>query len=403
MPTATTRPGRATTRPDPAPAVRSNPCQRLTPEALKAFGAEIEAIRRDVEAKVGAEDVRHVKRVDAFSRTMEVIGRVLIHVSPEPVSFLAGVTALWLHKQLQATEVGHTALHGAFDGLPGAERFQSKTFRWDTPIDEESWDEGHNKRHHPFTNIAGKDPDIHFGPVRLTDDTPFRAHHKGQLPFTLFFLWPNFGFLMNLHFSGLNDFYFGNDRTEGGMDFLPDRSRESAVKAHKRALRKYLPHYAKEYLFFPALAGPFFWKVMLGNWLAATMRDVYSAITIYCGHIGEDVAAYPEGTRPRGPGAWYAMQVESANDFEVPLPVSMLCGALDLQIEHHLFPRLPTNRLREIAPRVRAACERHGVRYRSDSWGRTLAKALRQIARLSQPQPGEAAVPLGVAAGAVAA
>ncbi|MFN7951496.1 MAG: fatty acid desaturase [bacterium] len=370
-------------------------------EALKRFGAEIEAIRREVEAKLGAEDVRYVKKVDAFSRAMEVLGRVLIHVSPEPITFLTGVTALWLHKQLQATEVGHTALHGAFDGLPGAERFQSKGFRWDVPIDEESWDEGHNRRHHPYTNIAGKDPDIHFGPVRLTEHTPFRAHHRAQLPFTVFFLWPNFGFLMNLHFTGLNDFYFGNDRADG-MDFLPDRSWKTALTAHRRALRKYLPHYLKEYAFFPLLAGPFFWKVMLGNWLAATARDVYSAVTIYCGHVGEDVASYPDGTRPRGQGAWYAMQVESANNFEVPLPISMLCGALDLQIEHHLFPRFPTNRLREIAPKVRAACERHGIRYKTDTWGRTLAKALRQIARLSHPdraaQPFAAAdVALGAA------
>ena len=29
----------------------------------------------------------------------------------------AGVLALWIHKQLQATEIGHTALHGAFDKL----------------------------------------------------------------------------------------------------------------------------------------------------------------------------------------------------------------------------------------------------------------------------------------------
>ncbi len=186
------------------------------------------------------------------------------------------------------------------------------------------------------------------------------------------------------------------------MDFLPDRSWKSALAAHKKALRKYLPHYLKEYVVFPALAGPFFWKVMLGNWLAATMRDIYSAATIYCGHVGEDVASYPEGTRPRGQGAWYAMQVEAANDFEVSLPISILCGALDRQIEHHLFPRFAPNRLREAAPLVRAACERHGVRYNTASWPATLRKALRQIRRLSR----DVSAPAGTSAsigGAIAA
>lgn len=126
-----------------------------------------------------------------------------------------------------------------------------------------------------------------------------------------------------------------------------------------------------------------FWKVLLGNWLAETLRDLYSAATIYCGHVGDDVAAYDEGTRAHGRGEWYAMQVEATNDFEVSLPVSILCGGLDRQIEHHLFPRLPPNRLREIAPAVRAACEAHGVSYKTDSWGRTLVKALSHVKALS--------------------
>jgi NADPH-dependent stearoyl-CoA 9-desaturase len=129
-------------------------------------------------------------------------------------------------------------------------------------------------------------------------------------------------------------------------------------------------------------ARPMFWKVLLGNWMAETMRDLYSAATIYCGHVGEDVAAYDEGTRAHGRGEWYAMQVESTNDYEVSLPVSILCGGLDRQIEHHLFPRLPPNRLREIAPEVRSACEEYGVTYRTASWGSTLKNALRHVRAL---------------------
>ncbi len=78
------------------------------------------------------------------------------------------------------------------------------------------------------------------------------------------------------------------------------------------------------------------------------------------------------------------MQVESANNFEVSRPVSILCGGLDRQIEHHLFPTLPPPRLREIAPEVRAVCERWGVEYKTDTWGRTLRKALAHIRHLGR-------------------
>src|SRR5205807_678641 len=131
-------------------------------------------------ARLGAKDVAYVRNLNRFSRAMEVAGRVLIHFSPEPATFLLGVLALWVHKQLQATEIGHTALHGAYDRLPGGRSFSSKTFRWDTPIDEESWRHAHNIRHHGNTNVVGKDPDVHFGPVRLTDRVPWSRRQRGQ-------------------------------------------------------------------------------------------------------------------------------------------------------------------------------------------------------------------------------
>src|SRR5258706_6749090 len=139
---------------DPFPALRQNPTTQARPgvafpaareadpiesERMKRFGAALDAIKARVEASLGKVDADHIKRVRRFSTAMEVTGRLLIHFSPEPVSFLAGVTALWLHQQLEATEVGHTALHGAYDKIPGAEKFKSEGFHWDIPIDEESW------------------------------------------------------------------------------------------------------------------------------------------------------------------------------------------------------------------------------------------------------------------------
>jgi linoleoyl-CoA desaturase len=351
---------------------------------LKAFGEQLDALKRDVEAEVGDDDLRYVKRLDRFSRGCEVVGRVLIHVSVEPLLFSAGVVALWIHKQLQATEIGHTVLHGAYDRIDGVpDRYRSGKHSWQVPIDEESWRYGHNGRHHGATNVAGRDADIHFGTVRLTEQTPHRWFHRLQLPFTLLLVFPNFTMWMNLHFTGVLDVHHDNG-LPGGLDFLPDRSAASRRLAYKRAFRKYLPYYAKEYLLFPALAGPFFWKVLLGNWLAEVLRDVYSAATIFCGHVGEHLASYPMGSKAASRGEWYAMQIEATNNFEVSLPVSVLCGGLDRQIEHHLFPRFAPQRLRQVAPQVRALCEEHGVRYHTGSWGRMLGRALHWIGALAR-------------------
>jgi linoleoyl-CoA desaturase len=354
---------------------------------LRSFGRAVDAIRKRVEAEVGDEDVRYVVRLNRFSRTMEVLGRVLIHLSPEPVTFSTGVVCLWLHKQLQTTEIGHTALHGAYDKLDGAEAFHSKTFRWAIPIDEESWHAGHNLKHHQFTNIARKDIDINFGGIRLTEQTPHRFAHYFQLPATFLVSWPFFALSMNMHFTGMLDVY-GKQGWADQYDMIETRDWATIKEVHKRAFRKILPHFAKEYVLFPALAGPFFWKVLLGNWLTERMRDLYSAATIYCGHVGEQVASYPAGTRAGGRGRWYAMQVEASNNFKVARPFNVLCGGLEHQIEHHLFPSLPPQRLRQIAPEIEAACREHGVEYRSESWGRTLRKAIGHLAKLSRPSGG---------------
>ena len=187
---------------------------------------------------------------------------------------------------------------------------------------------------------------------------------------------------MAAHFTGLIDFY---TRREADYEVLPDKKPRTVWNAHKQWLRKAVPYYAKEYGLFPLLAGPFFWKVALGNWLAETLRSVYSAATIFTGHVGEQTSSYAEGTKATSRARWYAMQAESANDFEVPHALSVLCGGLDKQIEHHLFPKLPPRRLRQIAPEVRAICERHGIRYQTGSWPSMLGKVFRQLRRLGKP------------------
>lgn len=359
---------------------------------LRSFGAALTALQRRVEGELGDDDVRHIRRLHGVSRACEAVGRVLIHLSPEPVSFAAGVLALFVHKQLQTVEIGHTALHGAYDRFPEIPQFHRKGFSWDTPIDEASWRRGHNRKHHQHTNIAGKDPDIHFGVVRLTEHTPHRPIQRWQLFYTLFVLFPHFTWTMNWHFSGLNDVYSGNgqpagDSGGGDLDFLPDRSPEQKRAAHWAAFRKYVPYFLKEVVFFPMLAGPLFWKVLLGNHLAGMLRDVYTAASITPGHVGVDVATYSAGTRARGKGAWFAMQVESTQNYEVPWLLSVLCGGLDRQIEHHLFPRLTPRRLRQISPEVRRICADHGVRYQTGTWWQILRGALGRVSTLAQPGP----------------
>lgn len=357
-----------------------------TPATMASFAAELDAIKARVEAQIGDEDVRYIERVDLVSHGFEAVGRFLLHAGKDPISFGAGVAALFVHKQLQAAEVGHTALHGAYDKLPEADRFHSKGFRWKTPIDEDSWKRGHNVRHHQYTNVVGRDPDVAFGPMRNAENLPYDADVHSHGVRGVFEVASHFTLGIQAHYTGLADYYGLSGRARAGeFEFIDARNAETRKLVWRRFVRKAAPYYAKELGWFPLLAGSSALRVLAGNVLSELARDLYSAATIFCGHIPEGVVDYPEGTKAGGRAQWYAMQVEATHDFEVPKWVSILCGGLDRQIEHHLFPKLPPNRLREIAPEVRAVCEAHGVRYNTSSWPKALAGMFRKIAKNSRP------------------
>ncbi len=352
-------------------------------QRLGSFVAELDRLRREVESRLGVVDTQHIERVRAWSTRLEALGRGLIHFSVEPAGFTAGVASLWLHKCLELMEIGHMALHGAYEHLPGLESLDARSFRWKAPIDELSWRAGHNHRHHGHTNIEGRDPDLDFAGLRLSPRVPYRKLHDLQ-PLSNLATWLAFATNINLHVTGMIDIYL----QKGAPLALPDREPATVRAAQRSFWSKTLRYYGREYVFFPLLAGPFFWKTLLGNVLSEVGRDVCSAAVIYCGHVG--AADYPRGARATGRAHWYVMQAEGSRDIEVPTWLSILCGGLDKQIEHHLFPRFPPNRLREIAPRVRQICERHGVRYLSASWSATLRDVVRELRRLSSPN----AIPL---------
>jgi len=62
-----------------------------------------------------------------------------------------------------------------------------------------------------------------------------------------------------------------------------------------------------------------------------------------------------------------------------------MTGNLSYQIEHHLFPDLPSNRYQEIAPRVKAIFDEYGLTYVTGPLPRQVASAWSKVVRLSLP------------------
>jgi fatty acid desaturase len=356
---------------------------KLSAEQTRSLRAELDALRQEYAARIGDRDAEYIRKVRAVARISQVAGRLLIHFSLEPVGWAAGVAALTTYKMLENMEIGHNVLHGQYDFMHDP-AFGSATYEWDMVPTARSWKRAHNATHHVYTNVIGKDRDFGYATFRFSEDVPWRPYHL---------LGPLLSPLSGLFFEhAIGSF------SAGSLEGLLPRWSEEARKRRRpprevardlwafarKAARKGL----KEYVLYPALAGPLAAKVVAGNALANLLRNGWAYAVIYCGHLTEGTATFrEEDLAGEDRGGWYARQIAGSANFETGWLGRVLSGHLGFQIEHHLFPNIPAWRYPEMAPRVREICERHGLPYRTGPLSSQLAGVMRRLVRHAVPGP----------------
>jgi linoleoyl-CoA desaturase len=120
--------------------------------------------------------------------------------------------------------------------------------------------------------------------------------------------------------------------------------------------------------------------------VANLVRNLWVHTVVLCGHLPEGAETFTEEqfdgeTR----GGWYRRQLLGSCNLEGSRLFHLLTGNLSFQIEHHLFPDVPSNRYAEIAPQVRAVCGRHELPYNSGRLGAQYRSVCRQLLRLAFP------------------
>ena len=343
----------------------------LSAEQSASLRTELDALRQEYAAKIGAADAAYIRAVRTVARAAHMAGRILIHVSLDPISWGAGVVALAVYKALENMEIGHNVLHGQYDFMADPS-FSSATYEWDLAATARSWKRAHNATHHVFTNVIGRDRDFGYDAFRFSADVPWRPLHLLQpllSPVSGLF----FEYAIGAYDLGLLE----------ALGPKPSRAPAPTRREPREAARKGLT----EYVFYPALAGPFAPKVAAGNALANAIRNGWAYAIIYCGHLTERTATFREEDLAREDRAgWYARQVMGSSNFEASRIVHVLSGHLGFQIEHHLFPNIPASRYPEMAPRVREICERHGLPYATGSLASQFTSAMRRLVRFAVPR-----------------
>lgn len=346
---------------------------------LESLGRDLDELRARFAARIGEDDAVYIKRVRLLAQSLQVSGRLFIHVSMDPFSFGLGVLSLGLYKIIENMELGHNIMHGQYDFMQDP-RFDSRTYEWDFVGTAKTWKHAHNVTHHTYTNVLGKDDDFGYLLFRLSSDVAWKPIHLVQ-----FVASPLSGLIFD---RGVAYYHARPSEYLTAEKGTAERSKQirSMLGDWLGLAHKSVKHYAREYIFYPALAGPFAPKVALGNALAGLMRNVWTYAVIQCGHLTETTSTFTEDdlageTR----GGFYMRQILGSSNIDAGPVLGMFTGHLSHQIEHHLFPDLPAHRYREMSAEVRAICQKHGVAYNTGPLGKQFKSVLKALVRYSTP------------------
>ncbi|MEV2219010.1 fatty acid desaturase [Nocardia vinacea] len=347
----------------------------LTEADVEALGAEFDAIRRDIEASRGARDARYIRNVIRLQRALEISGRAVLFASFLPPAWLAGVALLSTAKIIENMEIGHNVMHGQWDWMNDPE-VHSSTWEWDNTGPSKHWKQTHNYLHHKYTNVLGMDDDIGYGLLRVTRDQRWKPFNIGN---------PAYNLVLQLFF----EYGVAIQHLElGKVHRLKEGSPERAAFEVKRreVLVKIGKQVGKDYLLFPLLTGPAFVSTLTANLTANIIRNIWTNAVIFCGHFPDGAEKFTKADIDgESKGQWYLRQMLGSANISGGPVMHFMTGNLSHQIEHHLFPDLPSNRYADIAVRVRALAEKYDLPYTTGSLPVQYFKSWRTILKLALP------------------
>jgi len=350
-----------------------NPVGHLSDEDVEELGRELDAIRQRVLEERGEQDAAYIRKVIKTQRSLELGSRAVLLASMFPPAWVVGTVGLSVAKILENMEIGHNVMHGQWDWMRDP-KIHSTTWEWDNVSPASQWKHSHNEVHHTYTNVVGKDNDLGYGIMRVDEDQRWVPFYLGQ---------PLWSFLNACFF----EYGIAAYDLELGKNLRKGRHKDPEFRARaKEVLVKIRKQVTKDYVVHPALSGPSFLHTLAANWTANLVRNLWTNSVILCGHFPDGVETFERRsivgeTR----GEWYLRQMLGSANISGSKALHIMTGNLSHQVEHHLFPDLPSSRYAELAVEVREVFERYGLTYVTGPMYKQVASAWWKIIRLSLP------------------
>jgi len=294
-----------------------------------------------------------------------------------------GTAGLSVAKILENMEIGHNILHGQWDWMRDP-KIHSTAWEWDNASPSSQWKHSHNEIHHTFTNVLGRDNDLGYGILRVDEDQKWTPFYLAQP------VWHVGNALLFEYSIAAYDLELG--KYVATKNRMSDEDKATFRSDAKEVLAKIKRQATKDYLVHPALSAPTgsARTTLTANVVANLVRNVWTNTVIICGHFPPGISTF-EKTSIDGEtrGEWYLRQMLGSGNISGSKAMHVMTGNLSHQIEHHLYPDMPSNRYAEIAPRIRELMERYDLPYVTGSLWKQSASVYVKVVQLSLPNKVE--------------
>jgi fatty acid desaturase len=405
-----------------------SPLAHLSEEQLDQLAREFDAIRDRVMAELGERDRRYIESMIEMQRRLAVLGRALLVASRNRPAWVAGTAALSAAKILENMEIGHNVMHGQWDWMNDP-RIHSSTWDWDTASTAEAWKHSHNFVHHTYTNIRGKDKDLGYEIMRIDPAQRWNPVYLAQPIYNLvlaaLFEWGVA--LHDLDFEAIRKGHKSKSQVKRELKGIAGKAKDQIVKDYiawplvsalgataidaivetrrqrkqprgilGRVKRRKRPSRLAPVVEAALTSGAkTFRRTAKADATANIVRNVWAYAIIFCGHFPDQTYTFSQReVEDESRGGWYIRQLTGSANIDGGPLFHIASGNLSYQVEHHLFPDMPSTRYAEIAPQVKDVCERYGLPYNSGPFLQQLGMVQRTILRLAfpggepRPKPG---------------
>jgi linoleoyl-CoA desaturase len=266
--------------------------------------------------------------------------------------------------------ISHDAIHGSLSRYKGVNKILGYTFNI-IGANAYLWGIMHNIVHHTYTNIEGHDEDIESVPLlRMSPHQKLWKIHRYQYWYA--FLFYGFG---SLSWVFIKDYVKFFKKKIGNYD----NKKHPPIEYFNLFFFKAV--YYTIFLVLPMiLINALWWQILLGFFALHFCEGITMAVIFMLAHVVEETNFPLPNEQGNIDNSWAVHQLYTTADFGRENNIlNFLCGGLNFQIEHHLYPRICHVHYKPISNIVKTTAEEYNLRYNANP---TFAGAIRSHIRL---------------------